>query len=310
LGDIKAVVLVGPTAVGKTELSLMIAGEYFEIVSADSVQVYKYLDIGSGKPTDKQRKLIKHYLIDVVNPDYQFTAGDYCAITKSACDDIEKKNRFPLFVGGTGLYIDSFLKGLSDIPPVDESIREVLFREVKAQGLRTLYQELLANDADFAIKIHPHDKQRIVRGLEVFRGTGKPISSFYRARKGHESPDTLYIGLMMERHSLKRAIDERVKGMMASGLIDEVIALREMGYGPELNSMKSIGYLQINDYINGRLKLNEAVEQIKVETKKYAKRQMTWFSKNKRIRWFKNSDFEKIQLCINQWLVKQKKNRR
>lgn len=289
---------------------MRIAARFFEIVSADSVQVYRYLNIGSGKPTEKQRNLVKHYLIDIVNPDYQFTAGDYCEAAVRACDAIVKKNKFPLFVGGTGLYIDSFFKGLSEIPAVDGSIRDELFKEMKTQGLSSLYQELLSNDTDFAVKIHPHDKQRILRGLEVYRGTGKPITSFYKARRGHESPHTLYIGLMMERDSLKKEIDKRVDRMTASGLIDEVVALRGIGYGPELNSMKSIGYLQINSYLDGGLKLNEAIEQIKAETKKYAKRQMTWFSKNEKIKWFQNSEFDKIQNCINQWLETKKNNRR
>lgn len=289
---------------------MRIAAQYFEIISADSVQVYRYLNIGSGKPTEKQRNLVKHYLIDVVNPDYQFTAGDYCEAAGRACDAIAKKNKFPLFVGGTGLYIDSFFQGLSEIPAVDESVRIELVREMKTRGLCSLYQELLSNDADFALNVHPHDKQRILRGLEVYRGTGRPITSFYKSREGLESPQTLYIGLMMERDSLREEIDKRVDRMIASGLIDEVTALRKIGYGPELNSMKSIGYLQINNYLDGELKLNEAIEQIKIETRKYAKRQMTWFSKNEKIKWFQNSEFDKIQNCINQWLENKKNNKR
>jgi tRNA dimethylallyltransferase len=299
---IRAVVLVGPTAVGKTELSLWIAEDHFEIISADSVQVYRYLNIGSGKPAGFQRQLITHHLIDIVDPDYWFTAGDFCRRAMIACEEIQSRGKIPLFVGGTGLYIDSFFKGLSDVPDVDHSYREQLHAEIEERGLEALYEELKRSDSEFAEQIHPHDRQRIVRGLEIYRAFGKPLSAYHREKGARESEKTLYLGLTMERDLLRKTIDRRVDTMIADGFVDEVIGLREMGYGPELNAMRSIGYLQMNEYLDRKLPFDEAVECMKRETKRYAKRQMTWFRKNPTLRWFHRTEALKVKDCVHQWL--------
>ena len=265
---------------------MAIANDCFEIISADSVQVYKFFDIGSGKPLVSERKGIEHYCIDVVAPDYPFSVGDFCREAKKACDSILNKKKIPLFVGGTGLYIDSFFKGIADIPSIDEGIRKSIKEDLNNKGLDELYKELKSIDNELALKIHPNDTQRILRGLEVFKGTGKPLSSYHKNNKGHESEDTIYIGLHDERAKLRDRIDKRVDLMIEKGFVEEVQSIRSKGFGPYLKSMKTIGYNEVNQFIDKVISFDQMVENIKITTKKYAKRQMTWFRKNNRIKWF------------------------
>lgn len=294
--------MLGPTGVGKTELSLKIAEDKFEIISSDSMLIYRYLDIGTSKPTVEERKIVKHYLIDIVNPDEAFDAGNFCREAGTACKLIIDKGKLPLFTGGSGFYIDAFFKGLSEIPLVNKDIRKQLLVEFDMHGSEVLYDELYKYDNDFARSIHRNDKQRIIRGLEVFRSTGYPISSFYSNRRGFESDLTLYIGIMMEKSDLYKRIDKRVDLMIKNGFIDEVRHLRNIGYGPHLNSMKSIGYLELNYYLDGKINIEDSIEKIKLSTKQYAKRQMTWFKRNKKINWVNNFEFEKVKNIINNWL--------
>jgi tRNA dimethylallyltransferase len=260
------------------------------------------MDIGSSKPDLRERETVKHHLIDIVDPDYNFTAGDFCRYAKSSCDQIFKNNRYPLFVGGTPFYIDSFFIGLSEVPEIDVSVKRQLKFDLKERGLPSLYKELVNCDEAFSKKIHFNDKQRILRGLEVCRSTGKPLSSYYTGKTGYQTPDTVYIGLHLDREILKKKIDKRVDHMIQSGLVDEIMHLRQMGYGPELKSMQSIGYLEINRHLDGELGLDEAIEKIKTETKKFAKRQMTWFRRNKNIQWIEISDIKKIKDIKNKFL--------
>jgi tRNA dimethylallyltransferase len=280
----------------------MAEGGSFEIISADSVQVYTYLDIGSGKPDRIDRDRIRHYCIDVVDPDVSFTAGDFCREARKAAGEIASRGRVPLLVGGTGLYVDSYFEGLSDIPEIPQGVREGIRVELAERGLQSLYDELLRLDPVFGSGIHPNDTQRITRGLEVYRGTGRPLSSYYDRRHRYGSGDTLYLGLHEDRIVLRKRIDERVDRMMERGFVEEVRSLRERGYGPELKSMKSIGYAEINSYIDGRMKLEETVDAIKTVTKQYAKRQMTWFGKNDRIRWFRINELGSILILLQRWL--------
>lgn len=256
--------------------------------------MYRYLNIGSGKPGRDVRESVRHYCINIVDPDYPFTAGDFCREARSAGERIERDGRIPLFVGGTGLYIDSFFDGLSDIPPVDLSVRRRLLEELDERGLEHLYEVLREADPVFAGSIHRNDRQRIIRGLEVFRGTGEPLSSYFGAKQGYGSPRTVYIGLYDRMEVLRERIDRRVERMMETGFFDEVVALRAMGYGPHLKSMKSIGYHEINLCLDRGADIPETVAQIKANTKKYAKRQMTWFRKNSKIEWFRLAEKDKI----------------
>lgn len=264
--------------------------------------MYRYLDIGSGKLNAEMRNKIPHHGIDIVDPDENFTAGDFVRYTEKICDEIRQRNALSLFVGGTGFYLDAFFKGLSGIPNIDNNVKEILQTEA-AQNLELLYDELRAVDPVFANKIHPNDRQRIIRGLEVYRGTGYPITWYYQGMEGYESEDTLYVGLYDEREALYGRINQRVESMINEGFTEEVRRLRAMGYGPELKSMNSIGYAELNKHLDGLLSLEEAVEVIKTETRHYAKRQMTWFRKNKKINWFKPSEQKTIFNCIETWLL-------
>ncbi len=298
----KKLVITGPTAAGKSDLAIELAGGIFEIVSADSVQVYRYMDIGSGKPSQEDLRKVEHYLVDVVNPDYQFTAGDFCAYAEAACDKIYEKKKIPLFAGGSGLYIDSYFKGLSDIPDIPLQVREGLIREMDEKGPDALYRELMRVDPVFAAKIHVNDRQRIIRGLQVFRGTGRPISSYHGEKVSRPDDDCLFIGLFRQKDELVARINSRVDRMVESGLVDEVRGLRAMGYSTELNSMKSIGYMEINEFIDNKRDLASSIENIKLNTKQFAKKQITWFKKNRNIIWFEPSEKEKIKNIINNWL--------
>lgn len=287
-------VLVGPTASGKTALSLELAVRGFEIISVDSVQVYRYLDIGSGKPTAEERAVTRHYCIDIVDPDYNFTAGEFCRYADSAVEEIAQHGKIPLFVGGTGLYVDSYFFGLSEIPPVEESVKKDLLQELQNRGIASLFRELEECDPVFASRIHPNDRQRILRGLEVFRQCRKPLSSFFGAAQKRASENTLFIGLRVERSTLRERISRRVEAMLQAGLVDEVKSLRERGYGSELKSMKSIGYAEANLFLDGHLDRIGLEEKMKINTARYAKRQMTWFGKNDLIQWFEPEDKGKI----------------
>lgn len=209
-----------------------------------------------------------------------------------------------MFVGGTAFYIDSFFIGLSEIPKIDESVKQQLAFDLNKYGLQSLYQELVKFDEIFSSKIHSNDRQRILRGLEVYRGTGRALSSYYNQKAGYESEDTLYIGLYRDRQILRERIDKRVNFMINSGFIDEVEHIREMGYGPELRSMQSIGYYELNKYIEGQFTIDEAIEKIKTNTKKYAKRQMTWLRRNKKVNWVNPENMSEIKGLVYGFLKK------
>jgi tRNA dimethylallyltransferase len=283
-------------------LSLKISGEIFQIISTDSVQIYRYLDVGSCKPSIKQRETVRHYLVDIVDPDFRFTAGDFCREAENACSKIFHAGFLPLFVGGCAFYANAFFQGLSEIPAVGGQIREQLKNELNARGLSSLYGELSSCDRVFAESIHENDRQRILRGLEVYRETGRPLSSYFSERKSHESADTLYIGIGVEMEELKERISRRIDGMMRDGFLEEVSALRKKGYCPALNSMRSIGYRELNDHIDGKTTLEDAVQKMKVETRRYARRQMTWYRRNSRIHWFSVDEAEKIKELLYKWV--------
>lgn len=289
---------MGPTASGKTDLAVGLAGDIFEIVSADSVQVYRRLDIGSGKPTPAQRAAVRHHLIDIVDPDRQFTAGDFCGEAFRAVEEVMRRGKLPLFVGGTGLYIDSLFGGLSGIPRVDPALSREVREELDRKGPAEMFEQLTRVDPAFAARIHPNDRQRIARGLEVFRGTGRPLSGFFGERAGAASEETVFIGLNPPKAVLHERIERRLDVMMANGFLEEVRSLRRSGYGPALGSMKSIGYRELNLYLDGVVSLDEAVHTAKLETKRYAKRQLTWFRRNGRITWFEHFQVEKIEKLL------------
>ena len=267
------------------------------------------MDIGSGKPLQEERVLVKHYLIDIVDPDYRFTAGDYCARASIALEEVKRNRKIPLIVGGTGFYIDSLFDGIDKIPEIDEKIRDTVAFEYNNDP-EFLFNELKIIDPEFASKVHLNDRQRIIRGISVYRYTGNPISSYFnidaknreKNREKNRISDVLFLGLYIDRVALIDRIDKRVDLMMKKGLVDEVVKLRSMGYSPALNSMQSIGYFEINKYIDEIISLEDAVSDIKKNTKRYAKKQMTWFKKNKNIIWLNQDDLIKVPLIIKNWL--------
>lgn len=287
------IAIVGTTATGKTALSISLSDLFnMEIINADSRQVYKYMDIGTCKPTIEDRRRVVHHLLDIVLPDQEYNAGKFKQDAEVAIRNINSRNIIPFIVGGTGLYIKALIYGLDFIPGKDDKIRLELKEILKKEGSTELYQKLQKVDPDAAKKIHPNDFIRILRALEVYYQTGKPVSSLYtwKKNKNRLKSRILLIGLYMERTKLYETIRNRVDKMIKEGWIDEVRFLLEAGYNESLNSMKGIGYKQICQYLKGELKLNESIELIKRDTCRYAKRQMTWFRNMKDIVWFDITD--------------------
>lgn len=270
------VAIVGPTAVGKSALATRLAQAFDgEIVSADSRQVYRYMDIGTAKPSPEERALVPHHIIDVVDPDQDFTLALYHKMASSAIEDIQRRGRLALLVGGSGLYIKSITEGFS-IPPVapDAKLRHSLEQKVAREGHESLHNELKAIDPVAADGIDPRNVRRVIRALEVYHATGTPFS---HQQQGTPAFDCLMIGLTTDRDGLYVMIDSRVDSMMQRGLVAEVEGLLERGYSLDLPAMSGLGYKQIGQYINGEMGLEEAVQRIKYDTHRFARHQYAWF---------------------------------
>ncbi len=281
------VAIIGPTAVGKSEIALHLAQNFsVEIVSADSRQVYRYMDIGTNKPTLAERTMLPHHLIDIVEPDEGFNLAMYCQLATEAIKATQQKGKLPLLVGGSGLYIWSLVEGwkIPQVPP-NPRLRHDLQARAKQEGSYTLYKELQQIDPLAATKIHPSNTRRIIRALEIYQMTGQLPSELWRK----ETPNfpILIIGLTLERCELYRRIDRRVDKMMQSELVREVEDLLKRGYSPTLPSMSGMGYKQIVRFLQGQLSLPLAIAQIKYETHRLARHQYTWFNLgDTRIHWF------------------------
>jgi tRNA dimethylallyltransferase len=292
----KVMVLVGPTAVGKTETVLHLAAALtVEIVNADSMQVYRYMDIGTAKPSATERALVPHHLLDLVEPDEDFDAYRYRDLGRVAVAEVWRKRRTALVVGGTGLYVQALLHGLFPGAPRSAGIRARLRSEGKAMGAIHLFHRLAAVDPTTAGRIHCRDLVRIIRALEVWECSGRPISAWQREHGFREHPfRVLKIGLSIPRPELYARIDDRVERMMARGLQEEVAWLLKRGYGPELKSMQSLGYRHLVRYLTGRSSLTEAVASMKRDNRRYAKRQMTRFGRDPEILWIHPGERERI----------------
>jgi len=281
------IAIIGPTAVGKSEIALHLArNSPAEIVSADSRQVYRYMDIGTNKPTLAERALVPHHLIDIVEPDESFNLAMYCKMATEAIKAIQQKGKLPLLVGGSGLYVWSLIEGwkIPQVPP-NPRLRLDLEARAKQESSYALYKELQQIDPLAATKIHPGNTRRIIRALEIYQMTGQPASQLWR--KETPSFPILIIGLTLERSELYRRIDCRVDKMMQSGLVREVEELLNRGYSPTLPSMSGVGYKQIIQFLQGELSLSIAVGQIKYETHRLARHQCAWFHlADPRIHWF------------------------
>ncbi|HHO48174.1 MAG TPA: tRNA (adenosine(37)-N6)-dimethylallyltransferase MiaA [Desulfobacteraceae bacterium] len=300
-------VLVGPTAIGKTGLSLDMAARFnCEIVSMDSMQVYRYMDIGTAKPDRGERSAVVHHLIDIIDPDEQYNAARFIADGLAAIAGITAAGRVPLLTGGTGLYLKALTQGLFEEPDSAEHslVRRELRNRMRQQGREALFQELRRLDPDTAGRIHPNDTQRLLRALEVHRLTGRPWSENIRRRQ--EPPVRLanmfLIGLTCDRRELYERIERRTGRMMELGLVEEVEMLREMGYDPLLPSMQAIGYRHVNNFLDGRWTREEAVRLLVRDTRRYAKRQMTWFTRMESIRWYHRDRHDKILQDTERWL--------
>ncbi|MBN2468121.1 MAG: tRNA (adenosine(37)-N6)-dimethylallyltransferase MiaA [Deltaproteobacteria bacterium] len=286
----KIVVIVGPTGVGKTPFALELAQRINgEIVVADSMQVYRYMDIGTAKPTVEERAKVAHHLIDVVDPDETFSAGRYRVLARNAIVRIWEKGKNAVVCGGTGLYIKSLIRGLIPQSEGNESLRQGFREQEEYHGAGYLYGKLKRVDPVSASHIHPHDTFRTIRALEIYQLTGVPLSLHHARHNFREvGYECLQIGLESERESLYRRIEERCEKMVADGLVGEVRSLLARGYDGELKSMQSLGYRHMCSFINGRATLKEALETMKRDTRRYAKRQITWFRADQSIRWVKD----------------------
>lgn len=284
----KAIVLVGPTAVGKTDLSLEIAEKFScEIISVDSMQVYRYMDVGTAKPSRLERKRIPHHLIDIVDPDEDFTVADFIKDAAQAIAQISGRGYLPLLVGGTGLYLKGLQEGLFEIAPIDLRFRKDLRKRLQEEGRQRLYAELRSHDPLAAKKIHPNDTQRLLRALEIFYSTGTPWSEHTANQKvGGPLRNALKLGLTCDRKLLYEKINLRVESMVRQGLRDEVQTLLDKGYGSNLKSMQSIGYRHMINYLAGKWSWERTIELLARDTRHYAKRQYTWFRRDPEINWF------------------------
>ena len=301
----KLPLIVGPTGIGKTELSHQIADRLkdVEIVCADSRQVYRYLNVGTAKPTQTQMSQVPHHFIDIVDPDCTYTAGVYGKEARRVIDDIFKRRKHPIVVGGSGLYIRALLDGIFEEGPIDPEVKRQLQKEIESKGPQDLHYELSRVDPASAQKIHPNDRQRIVRALLVFRSSGYPLSHLHETSPPHElGAEPLIFGITTERGKLYRNIEERVDKMIRDGLIDEVRLILEMGYSKELNSLQTVGYREVFPLLDGQATLQETTDAIKRNSRRYAKRQFTWFRGDSRTKWVekreRESIIEELEACL------------
>ena len=299
-------VICGPTAVGKTALTLALAERFDgEIISADSRQVYRLMDIGTAKPTRDEQLLVRHHLIDVVWPDEEFNAARYIALAEAAMQSIRHRNKRPFLAGGTGLYIKALTEGLLDAPGADPDLRKRLHGRAEQEGSGALHAELARVDPESAARLHPNDLVRIVRTLEVFCQSGRTLSTLqdeHGFKSGHYR--TLKIGLSCARETLYERIDRRSEAMFRQGLLEEAEQILQAGYDPELKIFKTIGYRQAFALLRGEMSRAEAVDDLKRSTKRYAKQQITWFRKDKSIIWLESSsDFVTIHKLIEDFHV-------
>lgn len=293
------VAIVGPTAVGKTDIAVDVAKEInAEIISADSMQVYRYMDIGTAKPSKSYQKQVKHYMIDIVDPDEEFSVADFQHIAKKHLSDIYANDKIPLLVGGTGLYVNALCYNYI-FPKFDkdEKLRYELSDIASKKGNQFLHDKLKHIDPISAKKIHPNNLRRVIRALEVYIKTKKPFSYFEQKTKNQSNPYNLVIiGLTRFRNELYQRINDRVKLMVKNGFVEEVKELLEMGFSKDLNSMQGLGYRQMVDYLENNITLEKAMELTARDTRRFAKRQYTWFKRDKNIIWIDISSKDK-DLC-------------
>jgi len=281
------VVILGPTAVGKSRVAVQVAKHFgTEVLTADSRQVYRGMNLGTDKPSADDRQGVPHCLIDLANPNEAFNAGSYRRAALVEIERLYTATQLPLVVGGTGLYIRALVHGLCPAPQADPSLRAELQKLSEEQGRDRLYAELVKADPDAAARVHPNDESKIIRALEVQRLTGVPISAAHRQHGFHEAPFTaLLIGLQRSTEALYRRIEERIDWQLAHGMVKETQALLDRGYDRQLGAMKGLGYRHVAAHMAGECDEMEMVRLFKRDTRRFAKRQMTWFRKEPGIHW-------------------------
>ena len=286
MDKIPAVAIVGPTASGKTGLAVELALKFGgEVISADSMQIYEGLDIASAKPTGEEMRGVRHHMMGVVPVDSDFSVADYCAAAAECISDVHSRGKLPIVAGGTGLYVDTLLDNIRlSEAPVSPELRRSLMLRAETSGADELLAEVAAADPEYAAKLHPNDVKRIVRALELMHTTGMTMTQQYIASRASSPYNTLYIGLDAEdRGFLYQRINSRVDVMLENGLEDE--AREYLSYGYSGTSSQAIGYKELKPFIDGEMSRDEAVERLKRSTRNYAKRQLTWFRRNRRINW-------------------------
>ncbi len=296
----KLIVIVGPTASGKSALAIKITRKFNgEIVSADSRQIYKYMDIGTAKPTTKDLNTVPHHLIDIKNPDQNHTVAEYKHDAIEVIKKILKKNKLPILVGGTGLYVKTITDNLN-IPEVapDKQLRRDLELRIKNYGLKSVYDQLIKLDPEAAYIVDPNNARRIIRALEIAIKTKKPFSA--QRKSGKPLFDFIEIGIKWPKNILDQRINKRVDLMIRDGLLEEVESLVKK-YDAKQQSLDAIGYREIINYLDKKISVKEALELIKKNTRAYAKRQMTWFNKDKRINWIKNE--KEVEKLVKNFLL-------
>lgn len=278
--------IVGPTASGKTPASLLLAERLNgEIISADSRQIYKYLDIGTAKPTRAERRRVKHYFVDMLEPDEEYSGGRFGKEARGVVENVLKRGKLPILVGGSGLYVKSVVDGLFEGPGKDPEVRARLEEQLAREGVKSLFEALKKVDASAAARMTEVKPRQVIRALEVYYITGKPISEFHAEQETKPDFRAIQVGLKWEREELYNRINQRVDRMISKGLVEEVRGLRIKGYDRRLNALNTVGYREVFDYLEGLCNLGDTIALMKQNTRRFAKRQLTWFRADKRIRW-------------------------
>lgn len=302
--DNKVAVLVGPTAVGKTAVALALARRLgAEIINADSLQVYRGLNIGTAKPTRAEQALAPHHLLDVVDPDEPYDAARYSQEGRQVLERLHRRGVAPLVVGGTGFYIKALLSGLFDADDTDDTVRRRLRLELASLGLPSLFARLQHLDPVSASWLHPHDTYRILRALEVWEATGRPLSSWQETHGFQDRPfRVLKLGLQLPREELYQRINLRVEAMLAQGWLEEVQGLLAR-YPPDLKPFKALGYRHLIAFLQGRWAWEEALELLRRDTRRYAKRQLTWFRGDPEVQWLPPSQVEEMAAVLEEFFA-------
>jgi tRNA dimethylallyltransferase len=309
----KVLVIGGPTASGKKRIALDAAERFGgEIVSADSRKVYRRLDIGTAKPSPEDRARIPHHLIDIVEPDEPFSAGEWARRAADAVREILARGRLPIISGGTGFYIAAFLEGLSEGIAPEPGIRASLEREIRGRGPEALHARLAAVDAVRAAELHPRDSVRVLRALEIYETTGMTITELRaRPKRVGGEYDVFFLGVDIDRHLLYRRIDERVDAMVRGGLVDEVRSLLAAGYGRDSVALDTVGYKEWFPFIDGADTFETCLDRVKRDSRRYAKRQLTWFRNQPGVRWIEGGDASTVACAfgeIAEWIGRREEN--